>query len=204
MVFGKTKLELKVGLFVVVGLVLLSIFVLSIGRFKTWTSGYRVNFIFNFANGVKVGAPVRYAGVDVGEVKKIKFISHNLAKVDDIVSLQCWIKQNVEIPADSTVWINTLGLLGEKYVEIMPGKDYAKLMQKNEVYAGVDPIPMHEVFRTANNIISTINASIMKVNNKQGTLGKLLYDDSIYNNLDALVLDLRNNPWKLFYKTKEK
>jgi phospholipid/cholesterol/gamma-HCH transport system substrate-binding protein len=74
MIFGKTKLELKVGVFVFIGLVLLAVLILSIGGFKTWTSGYNINFIFHFVNGVKVGAPVRYAGVDVGEVKILSFI----------------------------------------------------------------------------------------------------------------------------------
>jgi hypothetical protein len=56
MIFGKTKLELKVGLFVFIGLAILVVFVLSIGGFKTWSSGYRINLIFNFVNGVKIGA----------------------------------------------------------------------------------------------------------------------------------------------------
>ena len=61
MIFGKTKLEMKVGIFVFIGLIILVVFVLSIGGVKTWSSGYKVNFIFNFVNGVKNGAPVRFA-----------------------------------------------------------------------------------------------------------------------------------------------
>ncbi|MBI5145373.1 MAG: hypothetical protein HZA27_04225, partial [Candidatus Omnitrophica bacterium] len=59
MIFGKTKLELKLGVFVFVGIVILVLFILLIGDFQTWTSGYEVNFLFNFVNGVKIGAPVR-------------------------------------------------------------------------------------------------------------------------------------------------
>ena len=124
MIFGKTKLELKVGTFVFIGLIILVIFVLSIGGFKTWTVGYRVNLVFNFVNGVKVGAPVRFAGVDVGEVKKI-ILQPKPEENRTAVCLEAWVKDNVHIPLDSTVWVNTLGLLGEKYVEIMPGKDYS-------------------------------------------------------------------------------
>ncbi|MDD5060575.1 MAG: MlaD family protein, partial [Candidatus Omnitrophica bacterium] len=71
MIFGKTKMELKVGVFVFIGMVILVIFLLSIGGFKTWSSGYRIKVKFGFVNGIKMGAPVRFAGVDVGEVKKI-------------------------------------------------------------------------------------------------------------------------------------
>ncbi|MDD2752939.1 MAG: MlaD family protein, partial [Candidatus Omnitrophica bacterium] len=127
MIFGKTKLELKVGIFVFIGIIILAIFVLSIGKFRTWSSGYKVNFTFSFVNGVKVGAPIRFAGVDVGEIKKInvRFLPEEQRSQ---VILECWLRNFVHIPVDSTIWVNTLGLLGEKYLEIMPGKDYAHCM----------------------------------------------------------------------------
>ncbi|MFC1805028.1 MlaD family protein [Candidatus Omnitrophota bacterium] len=118
MIFGKTKLELKVGVFVFAGIAILVIFVLSLGSFKTWASGYQVNFIFDFVNGVKRGAPVRFAGVEVGEVKEINFVFEATNKLQ--VQIVTWIEHEVNIPVDSTVWVNTLGLLGEKYIEIMP------------------------------------------------------------------------------------
>ncbi|MDD5281945.1 MAG: MlaD family protein [Candidatus Omnitrophica bacterium] len=203
MIFGKTKLELKVGIFVFIGLVILIIFILSIGGFKTWSSGYHINLSFNFVNGIKVGAPVRFAGVDVGEVKKIKleFIpEENRSNVN----LGVWIRNNIKIPVDSTVWVNTLGLLGEKYVEIMPGNDYAYFLKANECLVGIDPLPIHQLFRNAENILRNLDDGISKIKNKEGSLGKLIYDDTLYDQLEALVVDIRKNPWKLFIKTKER
>jgi phospholipid/cholesterol/gamma-HCH transport system substrate-binding protein len=203
MIFGKTKLELKVGIFVFVGLVILAIFILSIGGFKTWASGYEVDFMFNFVNGIKMGAPVRFAGLDTGEVKKIKFIFIP-GEQKTRVKVTCWVKRDVQIPIDSTIWVNTLGLLGEKYIEIMPGKNYGQILAPNQAIDGIDPIPMHEVVRLAKSIIENINLSLEKIRNKEGTLGKLIYEDTIYNELEAFVTDIRKNPWKLFIKTKEK
>lgn len=203
MIFGRTKLELKVGVFVFIGLVILSVFVLSIGGFKTWTSGYRVHFIFNFSNGVKLGAPVRFAGVDVGEVKEIKFVSGedaNNLKVD----IECWVNKEVKIPRDSTVWVNTLGLLGEKYIEIMPGKDYVGLLSEHEQLKGEDPIPMQEVTALAKKIAEDIDETILKIKSKDGTIGMLIGDDTLYKELEAFAVDIRKHPWKLFWKTKEK
>src|SRR3989338_8616548 len=117
MIFGKTKLELKVGIFVFIGIVFLSVFVLSIGWIKTWSSGYHINFIFNFVNGAKLGAPVRFSGVDVGVIKKINFVFSGEEQKYK-VKIDSWVKREVQIPSDSTVWVNTLGLLGEKYIEI--------------------------------------------------------------------------------------
>lgn len=202
MIFGKTKLELKVGVFVFFGLIILFIFILSIGRFKTWASGYRVNFTFSFVNGVKVGAPVRFSGVDVGEIKQIKFFFPN-GKEKGQITIIVWLKKDIRIPDDSTIWVNTLGLLGEKYVEIMPGVNYSHCLLPNDTMAGVDPIPMHEVFRIGKNIADILNESITKMKNKEGTLGKLLYDDTVYNELEAFMIDIRKHPWKLFYKGKE-
>lgn len=203
MIFGKTRLELKVGVFVFIGLVILAVFILSIGGFKTWTSGYRVNFIFNFVNGVKVGAPVRFSGVDVGEVKELKFI---LAPEEQKTRVRVvgWLKKEVRVPLDSTVWVNTLGLLGEKYIEIMPGKDYSRCLAVDESLPGNDPIAMHEIAQLAKAITADIDESIVRIKNKEGTIGKLLYDDTIYKELEALVVDVRKHPWKLFRKTKEK
>ncbi|MDP2928410.1 MAG: MlaD family protein [Candidatus Omnitrophota bacterium] len=203
MIFGKTKLELKVGIFVFIGLTVLVIFILSIGGFKTWSSGYRINLIFNFVNGVKIGAPVRFAGVDVGEVKKIN-LQFKPAQNRADVCLEVWIRDIVRVPADSTVWVNTLGLLGEKYIEIIPGKDYTNFLKENQSLAGVDPLPMHEIFNQAESILHNLDDGIIKIRNKEGSLGKLIYDDKVYNELEALVTDVRKNPWKLLIKTKEK
>jgi phospholipid/cholesterol/gamma-HCH transport system substrate-binding protein len=203
MIFGKTKLELKVGIFVFIGLIILSIFILSIGKFRTWMAGYRVNFIFNFINGVKEGAPVRFAGVDVGEVKKIKFIF--LTKEQQMqVHLESWVKKNIKIPLDSTVWVNTLGLLGEKYIEIMPGRDYSHCLVANQSLVGIDPIPMHEVFRLTKGFVEDLDETVAKINSTEGTVGRLLHDDTLYKNLEAFSDDIKKNPWKLFIKTKEK
>ncbi|MBM3246209.1 MAG: MCE family protein [Candidatus Omnitrophica bacterium] len=203
MLFGKTKLELKVGAFVFVGLVILVTFVLLIGNFKNWTSGYRVNFIFNFVNGVKVGAPVRFAGVDIGEVQALKFFFFPAEKKTR-VKIVGWVNKEVRIPSDSTVWVNTLGLLGEKYIEIMPGNNYTQPLAPGGALTGSDPIAMHEVAQLAKDITANIDESIVKIKNQEGTLGKLLYNDTIYNELEALISDVRRNPWKLFWKTKEK
>ena len=203
MIFGKTKLELKVGIFVFIGLVVFIIFILSIGGIKTWSSGYQINLNFNFVNGVKIGAPVRFAGVDVGEVKRIKldFVpEQNRSNVRLVV----WVRDIIKIPDDSSVWVNTLGLLGEKYIEIMPGKDYAHYLKDNQSLTGVDPLPIHEIFNRVDSLLRNLDDGVIKIINKEGSLGKLIYDDKVYSELEALVTDVRKNPWKLLIKTKEK
>jgi phospholipid/cholesterol/gamma-HCH transport system substrate-binding protein len=204
MIFGKSKNELKVGVFVFFGLVILIVAILSIGEVKTWTVGYDVKFVFNFVNGVKVGAPVRVEGVDVGEVKQLNFIASQDIESPTKIEVVCWVKRPAKIPVDSTIWVNTLGLLGEKYIEIMPGKDYAHVLLPRQSLVGVDPLPMHEIVRLAKAIADNLNESISRIRNKEGTIGKLLYDDKVYQDLEAFMEDIRRNPWKLLYRAKEK
>jgi len=203
MIFGQSKLEFKVGIFVFLGFLILTFFILSMRDFRSIAKGYEVNFIFNFANGVKMGAPVRFAGVDVGEIKEIKFIS-TPEDPQPKVKISGFVRDSINIPVDSSVWVNTLGLLGEKYIEIMPGKDYNNTLKPKDSIVGVDPIPMQELSVLASNIAKHLDEGLTRIINKEGTLGKLLYDDKIYNELDAMITDLRKHPWKLFWKGKEK
>jgi ABC-type transporter Mla subunit MlaD len=228
MIFGKTKLELKVGVFVFLGMVILAIFVLSIGGIKTWSSGQNIHCTFGFINGVKLGAPVRFAGLDVGRVTAINICLDGTK--DSVTKLEviCWVKKEVRIPQDSTVWVNTLGLLGEKYIEIMPGKDYSVLLADNAVIRGEDPVPIHELGELVKRIADDLDLAITKIMNKEGTIGKLLFDDALYNDLreainnktgtvgrllyddtlyketQDLIRDIKKHPWKLFFKTKER
>ena len=61
---------------------------------------------------------------------------------------------------------------------------------------------MNKITDLANNIANNINDILEKVKNKEGSLGKLIYDDTIYKELEALTVDIRQHPWKLFIKTK--
>jgi len=200
----RSNLELKVGAFIFVSLIILVVFVLLIGDFKDWSNRYNVKIIFGFVDGVKAGSPVRFAGLDVGEVKGVDVINpaltNNTAEVQVIVRL----KGHIKIPKDSQAWVNTLGLLGEKYIEIMPGKDYAQVLKDQDTITGKDPIAMHAIMASLYDAVGDLRQTIERLSKAEGTIGKLLYDDKIYNDLDALVQDIKKYPWKLFYRTKEK
>lgn len=202
MIFGKTRMELKVGIFVFMALIILISFILLIGGFRTWAAGYKIKLIFNFINGVKVGAPVRFSGFDVGEVKDIGFIGEP-GKEETKIEIIAWIKNHLRIPADSTVWVNTLGLLGERYIEIMPGKDFQNPVPVGGSLIGTDPVAMHEVTLTVKRIAANLEQIIDGVKEEKGTIGKLIFDDTIYLELEAFIQDIRKHPWKLFIKGKE-
>ncbi|HAJ57113.1 MAG TPA: hypothetical protein DCL35_05015 [Candidatus Omnitrophica bacterium] len=203
--------ELQVGIFVFIGLLILSWFVLWIGDFKIIKHGYHVKVSFGFANGIKVGAPLRLAGVDVGEVKEIKLTRDDGGKT--VVYLTTWLDSEIQIPKDSRAWVNTLGLLGEKYLEVIPGKDYEDIMKEGDVLVGEDPTSVQEVTDLAKDIalqakdtLSSLQTTLTSLNgilDGKGTIGKLFTDETLYSDMEEMFADLKKHPWKLLYRPKE-
>ncbi|MFA5363101.1 MAG: MlaD family protein [Candidatus Omnitrophota bacterium] len=203
MEFGKTKFELRLGFFVLVGLIILVTFVLLIGDFKTWGMVYRVNFIFTNVNGVRIGAPIRFAGVDAGEIESMQIVPRPELQTSEI-KIVGLVRNNVQIPPDSVIWISTLGLLGEKYIDIIPGKDYTHSVKNDETLRGTDPIALNEVTEVIKGMADDLRSLVTKVQNGEGTVGRLFNDDTLYKEIEGLVEDIRQNPWKLFWKPKGK
>jgi len=223
------NLEFKVGLFVLIALIGLSIFIFSITDSPIFEGGKTIKAVFNFANGLKKSAPVRIAGVDQGIVKEIDLFfdaRENKTKAE----IELWVKKDVRIPKDSTVMINQLGLMGEKYIEITPGVDTQAFLQDGQVIAGIDPIAQEVIAqkvmevaagldkiiseeKTKGSISATLeNLSLVtgnlrditsSVRDGKGTLGRILYDERLYDDLQGLTADLKANPWKLLYRPKK-
>ncbi len=207
--------ELKIGIFIFIGIILLIYVVFSIGDFL-FEPGYNIKVSMSFADGVQEGAPVRLAGIEVGEVKTTRVFQDpetNQTKVE----LLLWLTKEAKVEKDATVLINTLGLIGEKYVEIVPGTAGSPLLKDKSTIAGFDSISMqkmtqkgYDVVLKLEKMIDSINYVLEKVKAKEGTIGKLLMEDKIYKDLEEItagikemVEDIKRHPWKLLQKPKE-
>lgn len=189
--FTKSSFELKVGIFIFIGIVVLSAMVFSIGNFYSVKRGYTLDIIFNFANGISVGAPVRYAGVEVGEVQDIKVYFDERAN-QPMVRILVWVPQNTWVSEDAVATINTLGLLGEKYLEITPGTKEARLLKKGDVLRGYDPISTEELTRETRETLAKLDDMIEAI---EEIVGDEEFQVSIKNtisNLELLTGDLRD------------
>ena len=223
-------LELKVGSFVLMAALALTFFIISISDLSIFEKGRHIQVVFGFASGLREAAPVRLAGVEVGLVKKLQVFVDDADGRKTKVKVSVWIKDDISIPADSKVTINQLGILGEKYLEIIPGLS-ADMIKDDSVIVGKDPVPIERIAESVSSLMTKLEITVDSVNNgiltdknKQslettlegfaalgtdlkegrGTLGKLITDESIYNNLDDLTSDLKGNPWKLLYRPKPK
>ncbi|MFH1753343.1 MAG: MlaD family protein [Candidatus Omnitrophota bacterium] len=195
--------ELKVGLFVFIGIVVLFVIVFSIGKIYIFQPGYKIRVLFNFAGGLGDAAPVRLAGVDVGEVDKIKiFYDEDMMRTR--VEVIAWIKKNVSIERDAVVRVNTLGMLGEKYLEIIPGTQASGFAEENGILVGEDPIMVDELAEDLKDLADSAEAVMSRLDRGEGTIGKFLTDDTVYKNIEEFTEDIKKHPWKLFMKGKER
>ena len=192
--------EVKVGTFILIGLIILFAMIFSIGEVYLIKPGYRIKVLFNFANGIGLNAPVRLAGIEVGEVDRIR-IYYDTKEERTKVELSAWIKRDVDIEEDAKAVINTLGLLGEKYLEIFPGES-KRFLQEDSVLVGTDPVSTEYMTMELKELLTSFRRVMDKLDKGEGTIGKFLTDESIYNNLEAFTEDIKRNPWKLMNKPK--
>lgn len=193
--------EVKVGMFILVGFVILLLMIFSIGDIYFIRPGYHIKVVFNFANGIAKNAPVRLAGIEVGEVDDLK-IYYDGKEERTKVELSAWIKRNnIMIESDARAVINTLGILGEKYLEIFPGKSKS-FLKECDVLVGKDPVSMEDMTGQFKQLADSFTVVMERLKNGEGTVGKFLTDDSIYNNLEEFTADIKANPWKLMNRPK--
>jgi phospholipid/cholesterol/gamma-HCH transport system substrate-binding protein len=109
--------EARVGIFVLLGLIVLTFFTFRVSKWGLIAEkGYRLTVDFDTAAGLEPKSDVKMAGVPIGKVEEIQLVGNR-------ARLILRIRKEIRIPIDSVATIQTQGLLGEKYVEILPGKD---------------------------------------------------------------------------------
>ncbi len=194
--------ELKVGLFVSMGILIFITIIFSIGDVNFVKQGYRIKTLFSFIDGVTESSPVRYAGVDVGHVEKIE-IRQDTPDGSAKVEVTAYIDDPARtIERDSKAMINTLGLLGEKYVEIEPGQKSSGYIQDGEYICGKDPMLMSDITDNLNQLAVSAGDIMNNLREGKGTIGKLLVEEKIYDDLEAFVSDIKAHPWKLLSKPR--
>jgi len=109
------RLELAVGLFVIVGIACLGYLAIKLGKLEIVGGNYyEVQAEFSSTSGLKPGAPVEIAGVEVGRVRGIRLQDYQ-------ASVTLAIQDGVQVYSDAIASIKTRGIIGEKFMELSPG-----------------------------------------------------------------------------------
>ncbi len=135
MTMNDTKLELVVGVFVLVGITALTYLAVKLGKLEVIGGNqYEIQAEFDSVAGLKTGATVEIAGVQVGQVKKIGL------KGDRAVVLFT-LTPGVKLYGDAIASVKTRGLIGDKYLSLSPGGSQKELppgAQIRDTESGVD------------------------------------------------------------------
>jgi len=189
--------KITLGLFVSIGALLFIVGIYFIGDQKQmFSKTFTINAVFKNVNGLKVGNNVQFSGINVGTVKNIEMFSDTSVKVDIM------IEEDVRkfIKKDAIAMIGSEGLMGNKIMTISPGtagklpvENYDRI--KTSVSVSIDDI-LTKVKITADNaaIISDQLAGILvKINKGNGTIGRLLKDSTIADNINSTILNLKKS-----------
>lgn len=190
------KRAILVGLFVFVGIVFLLIGILTIGNLhETFKRKVRVVALFDDVSGLQAGNNIWFSGVKIGTVSNVEFFGKDKVKV----VLKVEEKALQYIRKDAFVKLSTDGLIGNKILVI-----YGGTSRSAEIAEG-DTLGVEKTF-TSEDMINTLqqnNKNVLAITNDfkvisknlsqgNGTVGKLLNDDAIYNHLDAATISLQN------------
>jgi len=194
--------QLRVGIFVLFGLAVLAFLILNAtGNFNPFEKKFRLKAHFAAADGLRDAAEVHLAGVNIGKVERVSLLppdSPNDAKVEAVLLLT----QNLDgrpiterIRTDSTAQLIAVSLLAnDKMINITPGTSNAPAVTENEVLNSTSTMSINKLTETGNELLQQINKMAIptneilnKANRGEGTLGKIVNDESLYNNLDATV-----------------
>lgn len=182
---------IKLGIFIVAGLALFVIALFYIGsKENLFTKTFNVYSIFPNVSGLTQGNSVQFAGINVGTIQSIEIIATDKVKVNmNIVS-------NVKkfIKKDSEASINSDGLVGNKVLAITSGSVNSPSIEDGDSVHSITPVSIGDIVKNLNEstkgaeqISKDLAEIVSKVNNGEGTLGKLINNSDVFNSLDSLM-----------------
>jgi len=200
-----TSLAIKVGLFVLLGIIIIGLISLFIGQYQlTAGGGYTLNAEFSDVSGLNVMGSVRIAGVQVGDVEDV-VLAGDRARV--VMS----IHPDTPVYRDAQVEIKSYGALGDKYILIYPGTPASGLLVDGDTITTTVPeADINDIVKNLADISASIKDIVgnpetkedlktivsnmkdtssnlsditAKINRGEGSLGKLMSDDTLYTDM---------------------
>jgi phospholipid/cholesterol/gamma-HCH transport system substrate-binding protein len=182
--------QVRAGVFILVALVCIAGGVLLMGqKTKMFVSKGELKIVMDDVAGLKQGAPVWLAGVDVGVVTQIDFSDPKHSNKVQIL-LEADRKALRKIGPDSRITIKTRGLMGEKYVDITPSLHYSETPAT--VLQGTTVAKLDDVVQKAGTTFDRLNTIVDSITQGKGTLGKLTTDPALYHNIVKLTGELNS------------
>lgn len=192
----KTPMQnLKLGIFVVLGTILLIIAAYLIGNGQSlFVKKFTVNAVFNNVNGLQVGNNVRFSGIDIGTVDNIQMMNDSTI----VVYMAINKKMKEHIRSDAVATIGSDGLVGSMLVNIVPGQGQAALIEDGarlKSYSKISSQDMLNTLNVTNENAALLTSDLLKITESltdgKGTLGRLLNDTLMAKDLKQTINNLK-------------
>lgn len=195
------QFKFRLGLFVIIGIGLFVLGIFIIGKQKNlFNPVFTLRANFHNVSGLQVGNTIRFSGINVGTVDNIQIINDSMVKVEML------IKKDVQkfIKSDSRASIGSEGIIGDKVIVISQGYGSDKIVKDGQRIAATEPIETDAIMRslqtTADNAAlasEDIAGIVNKINKGEGTLGRLIQDKQMAENIDKTIVNMKTSSKKL-------
>jgi phospholipid/cholesterol/gamma-HCH transport system substrate-binding protein len=180
----------RLGIFTFIGTVLLIIGIFVIGsKHLLFREAFELKAYFQTVEGLRIGAPVRLTGIDVGAVKSIDFLADTVSKIIVTMRINSDVQQFIK--KDSKASIETEGLVGNKVLIISGGSAQVPHVENGDFISVKMPMTYAEIIEETQGILSYIkeitkefSTILVKVNEGEGTIGQLINDKRLYRSID--------------------
>ncbi|WPP49780.1 MlaD family protein [Catalinimonas niigatensis] len=190
----ETTYKIKLGIFVTLGFIFLVIALYLVGNQRNmFNTRFQLSSRFTDVNGLREGNNVRFAGIDVGIVKRIMIVSDSIVQVDMLIrgDVRDYIKKN------ALATIGTDGLVGNVIVNIRSGTGKALPVEINDwidSQSNVDTDALLKTLSVSNENVSALSRNLVditdRINTGQGTVGMLIKDERFAENLQQILANL--------------
>lgn len=192
--------QLKVGITVIVASVTLGILLLLMsGSTGLFTTRITVKSYFDNAQGLRKGAPVRLSGVDIGNITNVVIVPDKDKQQTPVeVVMNVSTKYNYALRRDSVTSLETAGVLGETYVDIDSSQAVGSPVQDGDTLPTQIHPDFNQVVRASQSTLQNMDALIKRADrilafaeSGKGSLGKLIYDPTLYNRFSVTIADFQ-------------
>ena len=198
--------KLRVGIFVMVGLAVLGFLILnSSGDFNPFREKMRLKARFVAADGLREGSEVQLAGVRIGKVEAVKFLPADspedftieaVMQIDKVLDDQP-ISERIRTDSNAQLVATSL-LANDKIINISVGTAKGTPVSENDILESRVAISVNQLTQTGNDLLEQINKLAVpandilnKANQGEGTLGRIVNDESLYRNLDSAIAETK-------------
>jgi phospholipid/cholesterol/gamma-HCH transport system substrate-binding protein len=187
--------ELRVGLLVIASFALLALAIFYVsGQSGIFTKKYTVTAFFSSANGLRSGAEVWLEGVTIGNVDQVRISKEPDPRKSVEVDLKLEDNYKNIIRTDSMVTIGTIGLLGDKYVDITRGTEAGQVVPEGGMLQGSEAGDIAKIVTGTSDFVANLDSLSTEVrkladriDRGEGTLGRFITDTSVYDNANATM-----------------